>query len=148
MEEPFAALEQAFRDYREDVERFERNKKPAEGLFGIGRTLSDDPCHDRVDGRVGEAVAALAAARPAPAEAGRAVRLLLQNTLSGDWPLAAQWMLRALERHCLPLVPFLDREEAGDLAREYAGRYRPYDRLPTQKQLLRALKQAARSERI
>ena len=52
-------------------------------------------------------------------------------------------MLRAIERHSLPLIPFLDSGAATSLSREYAARYKPWDRLPAQKEVLRALKKRA-----
>ena len=140
MEELFDALEQAFRDYREDLEAYERKRRPMEGFLGFGRSLKDDSCHDRFDERVQRAVSGICALRPSPEDAERAVRTLLQPDASQPWPLAGEWMLRAVERHSLPLIPFLSRGAAAALYREYAARYRPWDRLPAQKEVCRALK--------
>ena len=49
MEELFAALEQAFRDYQSDLENYERKRRPTDGLLGFGRSLKDDACHERLD---------------------------------------------------------------------------------------------------
>ena len=84
----------------------------------------------------------MCAAQPAPDTAERAVRLLILRGDAADWPTAAQWMFRAVERHCVPLIPFLTPGAAAVLYREYAGRYRPWDRLPAQKDVLKALKKA------
>ena len=142
MEEQLAAMEQAFLDYRQDLEAFERKRKPTDGLLGIGRSLKDDPCHDRVDERLAQAVEAICAMRPSPEQAERAVGLLLRSDAAA-WPLAAQWMLRALERHSIPLIPFLSRESAAAFLKAYANRYRPWDRLPAQQQVYKALKAKA-----
>ena len=146
MEELFAALEQAFIDYRQDVEAYQRRSRPTDGLLGFGRSLKDDACHDRFDGRVKQAVDGICASRPSPEEAERTLKALLLRADGETWPLASQWMLRAVERHGLPLIPFLTREAAAGLFRAYAGRYRPWDRLPAQKEVCRALK--AKSERL
>ena len=144
MDEYFARLEQAFADYRRDLAAFELKKKPASGLFGLGPKLQDDACHDRLDERLKETVEAMAAAGPSPQDAARAVRMLLRPQEGGTpWPLAAQWMLRAVERHVLPLVPFLSAQDAASFLRDYSARYRPWDRLPAQKEVFRALTERA-----
>ena len=142
MEEYFAALSKAYTDYRQDIEAFERKSKPTDGLFGFGRSLQNDACNDRFDQRVEEAVSAIAAVKPAAECAERVIRTLLIRDDLRTWPLPAQWMLQAAERHALQLIPFLSSEAAAALHKEYADRYRPWERLPVQKQLLQALKKA------
>ena len=142
MEERFAALEQAFIIYRQDLEACVRKSKPTDGLLGFGRSLKDDPCHDRLDERVEAIMKDLCASQPSPQEAARFVGLLLRDD-AGSWPLAAQWMLRAIERHILPLVPFLSPDDAARFLKAYAARYRPWDRLPVQREVFKALKRQA-----
>ncbi len=142
MDELFQALAQAYETYREELEKFERKRRPADGLFGFGHPLQQDGCHDRLDERVEKITGEMAALRPSAQEAERAVRILLFPE-QGTWPLAAEWMLRAVERHALVLIPFLDSQAAASIGRTYAGRYRPWDRLPAQKQVLNALKSQA-----
>ena len=142
MDDLYQALLDAFSDYRKDIDSYERRRKPTDGLFGLGRSLRDDPCHERFDERVAQAVQEMCAAQPAPDTAERAVRLLILRGDADGWPTAAQWMFRAVERHCVPLIPFLTPGAAAVLYREYAERYRPWDRLPAQKDVLKALKKA------
>lgn len=136
-------LESAFADYRRDLERYEQKKTPLGGLFGVGSSLKDDSCHDRLDERLEAAVGELCALLPPPQETARAVRILLCPGEGTDWPLAAEWMLRAVERHALPLIPFLTPQAAEGFRREYAARYKPWDRLPKQKEVYRALREKA-----
>lgn len=140
MDEWMAALEQAFADYRQDLENYEKKRKPTDGLLGLGHSLQNDPCHERLDDRVAQCVRQICALSPSPREAEQVIRLLLRPE-DAAWPLAAQWMLRALERHALPLIPFLSPDDAAQLQKEYASRYKPWDRLPVQKQVLKALKE-------
>ena len=142
MEERFAALENAFTVYRQDLEACAKKSKPTDGLLGFGRSLKDDSCHDRFDGRVKEAVDGVIAASPTPEDAARAVKALLRDDMS-SWPLAAQWMLRAIERHSIPLIPFLSPEAAAEFLKDYGGRYKPWDRLPVQQEIYKALKYQA-----
>ena len=142
MEDHFAALEQAFILYRQDLEDFAKKSKPTDGLLGFGRSLKNDACHDRFDERVKEAVEGICAASPAPEDAAKTVDLLLRYD-AREWPLSAQWMLRAIERHTLPLIPLLAPEAAAALQKEYAARYKPWDRLPAQQEVFKALKHRA-----
>ena len=142
MDEFIAALDKACSDYRQDVRTFLDKSRPTDGLLGFGRSLKDDSCHDRFDKALEQAVSLLAKGGPSPDDAQQAIRMLLSLDMR-DQPEAVQWMLRAVERHCLVLVPFLSSDAADGLYREYAKRYRPWDRLPVQKQLLQALKGAA-----
>ncbi len=146
MEDCIAALEQAFTAYRQELEEFARTSKPTDGILGFGRCLKDDPCHDRFDGRVKEAVDSVCAASPTPEDAEKIVSLLLRSDPTG-WPTAAQWMLRAIERHTLPLIPFLAPEAAAAFQKEYAARYKRWERMPKQQEVLKALKQRAGAEK-
>lgn len=146
MEEYFAALEQAFTLYRQDLDSFAKKSRPLDGVLGFGRSLKDDSCHDRFDERVKEAVDSISTASPTPEDAARTLRMLLRDDFSA-WPLAAQWMLRAIERHCIPLIPFLTPEAAAVFQKEYAARYKPWDRLPVQQEIFKALKRQAGTDR-
>ncbi len=146
MDDCFAALEQAFALYRQDLENCVKKSKPTDGLLGFGRSLKDDPCHDRFDERVKEAVDGICAVSPSSENASLALRALLRDDMA-SWPLAAQWMLRAIERHSLSLIPFLTPEAAAVFFREYTARYKPWDRLPVQQEIHRALKRRAGSGR-
>ncbi len=147
MDEQFAALELAFAKYRQDLEEYARKSKPTDGLLGFGHSLKDDPCHDRFDERVKEAIDGIIAASPAPAEASRTVKMLLRDDIQA-WPVAAQWMMRAIERHILPLIPFLSPDSAAAFHKEYAARYKPWERLPVQQEVFKALKRQAGAENL
>ena len=140
MEELLAALAQAFADYRRELEECRKASRPTDGLLGFGRSEKDDPCHDRFYARVGKATEALVALRPSPEAARRAAELLLARDDLASWPRSARYMLQAAERHFLPLIPFLAPEDAAAIREKYTARYKRWERLPVQEQLLKALK--------
>ena len=140
METARTALEQAYLDYRTELETAEKKSRPTDGLFGIGRTIGDDACHEHFDARVRQAAESAAEGKPSGDEAREAVRTLLLWEGDAPWPLSAQWMLRAAERHSLPLIPLLRPEDAEDILKAYGSRYPRWDRLPAQKQVFAALK--------
>ena len=89
-----------------------------------------------------EAVDAICFSSPSPETASQTVSMLLRSDMPA-WPLAAQWMLRAIERHALPLIPFLAPKAAAAFQKEYAAHYKPWDRLPVQQEVFKALKRRA-----
>ena len=143
MEELLKALEQTFLDYRKALEECEKKYRPSDGLLGFGHSIKDDPCHEQMDRQVEKSVAEIYGANPSPEEAEKAVRMLLARDDVSAWQPSAQLMLRALERHCIPLIPFLSRETAGALLKKYDARYKRWDRFPAQKEVFKALKAQA-----
>ena len=142
MEEYFAALAEAFDLYREELAASAKKQKPLGGFLGFGHSIKDDECHERLDERVEKAVSGIVEMKPSPSEAEQAVRILLRND-GGTWIEAAQWMLRAVERHSIPLIPFLTKEAAERFYQEYGSRYRRWERLPAQKKVFQELKKQA-----
>ena len=140
MEEHLAALEQAFRDYRTALEACAKKYRPTDGLLGFGHSIKDDPCHEQMDNRVEQVVADICQGQPSPEDAERAARMLLARDDMPTWPESAQLLLRALERHCLPLIPYLSSESAGALLKKYEARYKRWDRFPAQQEVFKALK--------
>ncbi len=136
-------LKEVYRLYRQEVDECLKKQRPTDGLFGLGHSLASDVCHDRFDQRLADTVQALLETELTEPKAEAAVKTILEPPCDREWPQAAQWMLRAAERHVLKLIPFLSAESAGRFAREYACRYKPWDRLPAQKQIYQALKKQA-----
>lgn len=133
------ALEQAFRDYRQELENSQKKLRPTDGILGFGRSLKDDPCHERLDGRVKAVVDDICQAQPDAQFAERVVRMLLFRDDVSTWPQSAQWMLRAAERHTLPLIPYLTKDAAADITKEYKNQYKRWERLPAQERVYKAL---------
>ncbi len=140
MKELLTNLEQVFAEYRSELEECEKKSRPTDGLFGIGHSIGDDRCHTRFDERIAQAVREICAAEPSSEDAAAALAIFLGREDIETWPISAQWMLRAAERHALPLIPFLSPEARERFSVSYASRYKPWDRLPVQKQVLKALR--------
>lgn len=143
MDDVITALTLAYSDYRSELAACEKKQKPGDGLFGFGHSSKDDPCHGRLDERIAAIVKQAAEEGIAPQQAAQAIRLIFTQTSLYPYSVSGQWMLYAAERHCMPLVPFLTGEDASALCKEYGKRYKPWDRLPVQKELYSALKRQA-----
>lgn len=132
-------LQALLADYRADIDRLERSRKPTDGLLGFGKKPGDDACHDKMDERV-RALAGEMTADPDADGIAPALRLLLNAGTDETWPDHARWMLLAQQRHFLPLIPRLSAGERAELAALYDSLYPRRLRLPVQKQLAKALK--------
>lgn len=142
-----ADMKQIFTDYQADIENCRKKYKPVDGLFGISQSMKDDICHDRFDSRTEALTLEFASTNPSPEEADQVIRLLLFPDCFQGLPLSAQWMLRAAERHSVPLIPFLAPDDAMSFYQQYTLRYPPRDRLPAQNKICKALLAAAAKER-
>ena len=145
MDEFLASLEQAFSDYWQDIETCRKKYRPTDGLLGFGHGLKDDACHERFDERVKQAVIEMAEAGLTPGQAERVLQTLLLRNDINTWHTTAQWMLIAVQRHALPLIPLLSKEQAASLEASYKERWPRHTRLPVQKDILKALKHVRQS---
>ena len=145
MEEMIRELSEAFDIYRSELEKSLKKTKITDGLFGFGHGIKDDACHSRLDETVGELAGRIAEDGPAPEDAERAIRELLCREDRRNWINEAQWMLRAVERHAIQLIPFLTPETAGVWLKKYTAAYKPWDRLPAQNSVVKALKERSRA---
>ena len=125
-----ARLETLYDDYLKTVERLERERKPADGLFGLRPGPADDPCHDRF------------AAEEPGSEARRAVlETVYRAPLTHPEPKSSYWMLIAVQSLTRDLIGGLSPEDAAAVAARYAADYPRRVRLPVQKELLSLLQQ-------
>ncbi|MCQ2458258.1 MAG: hypothetical protein MJ142_05935 [Clostridia bacterium] len=133
-------LRQVYDQYRVNLDECAKKYKPGEGLFGIGHSIKDDPCHKVFDTEVSGAVDEIVARNPSSEETEEAVRFLFSQGKNNVYPVAAQLMLFAEERHILRMIPLLSDEAALRIYKEYAACYKRWERLPVQKEVYKALK--------
>ena len=138
MEELYAALQQAYTDYRQELAEAERKQKPTDGLLGFGKKPGDDACHELMD-RQAAALLEQLAQDPGAAEIPDVMRLVFAAGADASWPGYAHWALLAVQRHILPLIPRLAPAEAAELSRLYDGLCPKRERMPVQKQIAKAL---------
>lgn len=128
--------------YQEDLDRLAESLRPGDGVFGFGRVPGDDPCHERFDKRASELAESWAQPERDRAEAADLVRRMLRCDRDLALPVYAQGMLLAIQRHVLPLIPRLTEAEAREMRLWYEKQYPFFRRMPIQKDVLRALKNA------
>lgn len=143
--EELISLKRLFEAYLDEVDEVMRRRKPADGILGFGNAPQNDPCHERFDRAVEAEVQRLLDASPDAAAAEEAVGFLLRDEALSRRAECARWMLIAVQRHALALIPLLSAESAGALLRQYTARYPWTKRFPAQKQVIDALKRQARA---
>ena len=130
--------------YRFAVEQVEKNKRPYDGLLGMGRKPSDDACHEQMDRAVGDLM------RRAAGEDDQAVAadgsgtdalltLLMRAAREYQGPEYARIALTAAQRHGTPLISGMTAEGRAKLRAWYDQAYPRRMRFPIQKAIMEAL---------
>ncbi|MCR4760600.1 MAG: hypothetical protein K5705_10105 [Oscillospiraceae bacterium] len=138
-------IQAVYRTYFAEAAQAEQNRKPADGLFGIGKKPADDPCHDRFLAALESALQTFAAQKPASGEVRAVLSLIYRMPAEHREPLSVYWMLNAVCGLTQPLIPLLEPADAAALLTQYDADCPRRERLPVQKQIARALKNAGRT---
>ena len=140
MPEAMKKLIGLYEAYFAQVSAAEKRLKPAEGLFGIGRKLSDAPCHDAFI----EALRAFLDGMDVREDSGQVCQVLdyiyRAPFAYPDVHQSVYWMLLAVQGLTLQAVGALRPEDAQALYLWYQKAYPRRERLPVQNQVLEALK--------
>ena len=124
--------------YEEAVREVEKRKRPMDGLFGLGRSPAQDPCHDAMDREIA-ALAERAAEEADEEGTGGLVSGLLKAAAGFQGPEYARLSLTAAQRHAIPLISRMSAETRAELRVWYEKAYPRQARFPIQKELIRAL---------
>lgn len=133
-----------YREYLDEAERVERERKPGDGLFGLGKKPSDDPCHERFASALDAALRDFAALEPDSARVREVLSHIFRAPAEHREPVSAYWMLCAAHGFTLGLIDRLDAQDAAALLALYAKIFRRWERLPVQRQVYAALKRLAK----
>ena len=134
-----------YEEYLEAAAKAEAERKPGDGLLGIGKGPADSPCHARFAGALEAKLNAFAASAPESAETAAVLDYIYGVAPRYGDLKSAYWMLLAVHGLTLPLIPCLSPADATCLRARYAETYTRRKRLPVQNQVLAALKSAAKS---
>lgn len=140
---PTAMIRSIYDSYFEKALAAEKNRKPTDGMFGIGKKPGDDPCHAEFAAELETAIRAYRDAEPSSPEVRGLLEYMYQIPKSHEDPKSIYWMLIAVHGLTAELIPLLNAQDADALKTCYAAAYKRWERLPVQQQILRALKQAA-----
>ena len=133
-----------YESYLDEARKVELSRKPGEGIFGIGKRPSDDPCHDRFTENLKKLLEDFRAGGPESGEVRDVLRYIYRAPKEHPEPKTAYWLLIAVQSLTKELISLLNGEDAAALAKEYTGIYKRWERLPIQKQILDALTTASK----
>lgn len=136
-------LEELYRAYLEKVIQLEKERKPGDGLFGIGKSPADDPCHDKFAEELENLLNRFAVRNPESAEIREVVSFIYRMSSEHREPASAYWMLNAVHGLTLHLIARLLPNDAKVVFDEYKDAYPRAMRLPVQKKVYLALKKAS-----
>lgn len=134
------ALETLFQTYLAEVDELFRKRKLGDGILGSGGGPQTHPCHERFDNEVGQAIAQLTTDVLSAEDTAQIVSFLLHDEALGHGLECSRWMLLAVQRHALPLIPRLSPADAKALLDWYDAAYPRFHRFPAQKEIIKALK--------
>lgn len=142
-----AAIRKIYDSYLEKAFAAEENRKPTDGMFGIGKKPGDDPCHAEFAAELETALKHCREEAPDSAEVRELLDYMYQQPKSHEEPKSIYWMLIAVHGLTAILIPLLGQPDAAELKKSYTAAYKRRERLPVQQQILRALEQAASNGR-
>ena len=133
-------LETLYNGYIAAARRAEKGLRPFDGMFGLGKKLADDPCHQTFYHEMETLLARFAEASPESGAVRRALtRIYEAPEKEEELPKSVYWGMVAAQGLTIPLIPFLSREDATGLlevCRRLGSFRRPF---PAQKKVLTEL---------
>lgn len=139
-------LESLYQAYIQEGTALERNRKPLQGILGLGNRPSDDPCHGRFAQSLEGLLADFQQEGISPETTRQVLEAMYQAPQEHPHPVSVYWMLVAVQTLSLPLIPRLRPSDAAALRSVYLQAYpHRWNRLPAQNKVLRALEAAERA---
>ena len=138
-------LRALYESYLRKAEEVEQGRKPFDGVFGLGRKPGDDLCHDRFVEEIEEWIRAFRDTMPDSVAAREVLEMMFHAPRDLPAPQSAYWILMAVQGYGQMLIPQLSPQDAAELAADYEKTFPRRERMPVQKQLLAALKQAGKA---
>ena len=98
--------------YLDEAQERSNHYKPTDGMFGLGKALKDDACHERFNASLRACVDQLQQEVSTHSQAMEVVSALLHGE---EWQRdvdCTRLMLTAAQRYALPFIPRLDAGDA------------------------------------
>lgn len=141
------SIQTIYQTYFDTAAKVLREAKPGDGLFGLGDDPKKHGCHQEFYDLVEQAVTSGLEQGLSQEEAGEVVALILRSEeWCGEQPDMVRWMLVAAQGLALPLIPQMSWQKAANTLEFYRTYYPVFRRMPVQKKVLTALKQAAQKK--
>jgi len=138
-------LRALYEGYIRQVERLELESKPTDGLFGMGKGVSGDSCHDDFAERLKELLAELEAEEPSSEKLREVLGYIYRMSAENKEPVSAYWTMNAVHGLTAGLIARLEPQDAAALYGTYIADHPRRMRFPVQKQVIKALERAMKA---
>lgn len=138
-----AELKALYTDYAEKVKAVRRAAKPFDGVFGFGNDPRNNPCHEAFFAAGGQWAETFANSQPEQEQILEAALFILEEPLQYK-EKECYWYMFASHANLKPLIPIMTGETAKMVLERFETLYPRRDRMPLQKELLKALAKAAK----
>ena len=139
-------FKRAYSEYVQFCRELEAKTGPVSGIlrvFGLNRKPANDPGHENFYNEMKAALEEVCGEAPDPDTAASVLDVIFQaRTLYADEPVSP-YMFIAVEGAAAGLFPFLSKEKAEELYLQYKADNPRHLMVPVQKDILKALKEAA-----
>ncbi|HNX64517.1 MAG TPA: hypothetical protein PKI60_04935 [Oscillospiraceae bacterium] len=132
-------------EYVAAVKKYKSERKFTDGLMGFGTKEDSFPCHNDFVQKLSDELNIIAQSGSTQEEADEVLRFIYEAPLNNKKYQSAYWMMMAVHSLTEGLFPLISDEQAAELAKWYAEIYPPYDRLPAQIKILKALQSRGKS---
>ena len=136
-------IQRLYEDYLQKTEELERQRKPGDGLLGMGGGPDQDVCHDKFAEELTAVMQELAQFPVPSGDLHEILEYMYGVPLRHRDNSLAYWMLLAVQGLTAQLISHLEPRDASELLGWYRAAYPRFERLPVQKKVLSALKARA-----
>lgn len=134
------AFRKVYEKYLDQAAKAEQDRKIEDGLLGLGKRPSDDPCHDAFWKDMETLISSFLSDGPDENDVRDVLDFIYRAPTENKEFLSSYWMLVAVHGLTTDLISLLDQDDAKALLKQYKQAYPSWDRLPVQKQVLEALR--------
>ena len=135
-------LESIYQEYEQRLAQAQQQAGVFAGAFNMGDDPRKDACNQFFYESLGQWVWEFLETEPTAGEAARAAEWIL-NYPALHRESATYWMTYAAQGHVRELIPLLESKAAERLVRDYENQYPRRDRMPVQRELVKALRSRA-----
>jgi hypothetical protein len=128
-------VKKLYEEYIAEAEKLERDRKPTDGLFGMGKKTSDDPCHERFANELEAVLKSMTDSKPEPEKVYEVLDYIYRMPDEHKEPITVYWMLSAVHALTIELIALLDKNYAEKLYTQYRKAVPRWKRLPVQKKV-------------
>ncbi|WP_303838596.1 hypothetical protein [Ruminococcus flavefaciens] len=128
-----------YEEYSSQVAKLEGERKVWDGLFGMGKKLSDDPCHERFIEELEKLLKGLAEEKPSSEVIRVVLEFIYSTPCDEEQPSGTVMPMNAVHSLTVGLAEQLSPADAAELLEQYTRYYPKSKRFPVHKTVIKTL---------